>query len=113
MLYVWQAYLSYLDAWRTSLRRPVIQTPWVDLNHIFVQVEEEPEHKLFPMSFINNLDIKKDILVIPKELDMNSLPKKVKRLIQEWDSNERVIRVNYTYTPAVVQSYEYSQGKSK
>jgi hypothetical protein len=54
---------------------------------------------------IKNFNYKKDVLVIPKNLDVSKLNWEVRKMVESWEKLGRVIRMNYIYTPAVVGSY--------
>lgn len=53
---------------------------------------------------IKDFNVKKDILVIPKGLDVSKLAHQVKSLVSDWEAQGRVIRMNFIYTPAIVKS---------
>ena len=47
---------------------------------------------------------KRDILVLPRKLDVSLLEKHARREIRHLEENNRVIRLDFIYTPAVVKS---------
>ena len=64
-----------------------------------------PPNNEISEDMIKDFNSKKDILVIPERLDLKTLNRQVRDLVTTWDKLGRVIRVKYTYTPAIVKSH--------
>ena len=56
------------------------------------------------IALISEFNEKKDILVIPKKLNLNHLPVKIASMIKGWERNGKVIRIEKLDRPAIIRS---------
>jgi hypothetical protein len=72
------------------------------------QVQTKPETKLveefddFPL--LNNYVSGRDVVVIPKDWDTTKFSNKTQNVIRHIESQNKLLRLNFIYTPAIVRN---------